>query len=271
MPLIATYDPVLARIRLAASGLGATATRCVFWRTTSNFARYVTVRGGWPVPVTGGAANVDDYEFEPGVPVTYRVQSYTDADLTAVATFDVAITQELGQVWLKVPAAPFLNRAVDVSARVEIGRRARGGVFDIVGRSYPVAVGDVRGSRQFGLTIRTETADQERDLDYALASGEVVFLHVPSTEDQFPGGYYSVGDIARAPEASWPTRGNLERRVWELPLTEVAAPGPDVVGSTYTIASMLAEYATITAVIADNATIAALLERVAAPSDVIVG
>jgi hypothetical protein len=266
MALTASYDPVLSRIRLVADNLGATATRCVFWRTTTNFARYVTLRGGWPAPVTGGAARIDDYEFEPGLPMTYRVQSYTSTDLTAVATFDVVVTQDLDVVWLKVPAAPYLNRQVEVSVRTEVTRRSRGGVFDVVGRTYPVAVGDVRSSRQFTLQLRTETAAQERDLDYTLAAGEVIYLQAPSVMDQFPGGYYSVGDVARAPEARY-----TERRVWVLPLTEVAAPGPAVIGSTYTISSMLAEYATITAVIAGNATINDLLERVASPSDVIVG
>lgn len=265
MSLTATYDPVLSRIRLSATLLGATATRCVFWRTTSAFAQYVTVRGGWPVTVTSQNAHIDDYEFEPGVACQYRVVSYTAANLTPVATYDVFITQDLDAVWLKVPAAPFLNTSVVVVDHGSVGRRSRSGLFDVVGRTDPVMVGDVASSIAFSLQLLTETAAAERDLDFLFASGEVVFLQLPSTVEHFPGGYFAVGDVSREP-----TLRLSPRRVWTVPLTEVAQPGPAVVGSTYTIASMLAEYATISAVIAGNATIADLLDRTGTPSDVIV-
>jgi len=265
MALTATYDPILSRIRLSATLLGATATRCVFWRTTSNFATYATVRGGWPVTVAGQNASIDDYEFEPGVPLTYRVQSYTDADLTPVATFDVTITQDLTDVWLKVPALPFLNRTVTVADRSEVTRRARAGLFDVVGRTNPVLVGDVRSSIAYTLMLHTDTAAEERDLDYLFASGEVVFLHLPSTVDYLQGGYFAAGDVSRAPVSKVSTL-----RAWSIPLTEVAAPGADVVGSSYTWTSTLAEYATWTALIAGNTTWADLLERIGSPSEVIV-
>ena len=265
MSLTATYDPILSRIRLSADLLGATATRCVFWRTTNNFASYVTLRGGWPVQVVGQGAHLDDYEFEPGVPLTYRVQSYTDADLTAVATYDVTITQDVDQAWLKVPAAPYLNRAVTVVDRSDVTRRARRGLFDVVGRSNPVAVGDVASSIAYTVQLMTHTAAEESDLDHLFASGEIVFLQLPSTAQHMPGGYFAVGDTARRP-----TLRLSPRRLWDVPLTGVAAPGPEVVGSTYTWTSVLADYATWADLLADNATWADLLERVGSASDVIV-
>lgn len=265
MSLTATYDPVLSRIRLSATLLGATATRCVFWRTTNGFVTYDTVRGGWPVTVTGQNASLDDYEFVPGVPCKYRVQSYTNANLTAVATYDVTITQDLNVVWLKVPAAPFLNQPVTVGDRSPIRRRSRSGLFDIVGRTNPVMVGDVASSIGYDLELLTSTPGEERNLDYLFASGEVVFLQLPSTVEHFPGGYFSVGDVSREP-----TLRRSARRIWSVPLTQVAAPDSSVVGSAYTISSMLAEYATVTAVMAGNATISALLQRTGTPSDVIV-
>lgn len=265
MGLTATYDPVLSRIRLSATLLGATATRCVFWRTTNGFVTYHTVRGGFPVPVSGQNASIDDYEWEPGVPLKYRVQSYTDADLTGVATYDVTITQDLDVVWVKVPAAPFLNQPVIVSDRSAVRRRSRAGVFDVVGRTLPVAVGDIASSRAFTLELLTQTAADETNLDYVFASGEVVFLHLPSTVEHFPGGYYSVGDVERET-----TLRASARRVWSVPLTEVAAPGPDVIGPAYTWTSVLSDFATWNDVIAANATWNDLLQRTGTPSDVIV-
>lgn len=264
MALTATYDPQLSRIQLAVSGLGATATQCVIDRTTDGI-RYTVVRGGSARPVGSGAASpLDDYEFVPGIANTYRLRSYTAAG-ALVDTITATVTQDVDTAWLKVPATPFLNLPVDVSTRLEISRRSRGGVFDVVGRSFPVAVGDARGSREFVLQIRTRTVTEERDLEYALATGTVIFLQVPAAQTQFPTGYFTVGAVAWAPEP----RFNAHR-IWSLELVEVAAPGPDVIGSAYTCASVLFDFATIADVIAANATIADLLARTATPAEVIV-
>lgn len=268
MALTATYDPVLSRIRLSADLLGVTAARCVFWRSTNNFASYDTVRGGWPVTVSGQNASLDDYEWTPGVATTYRVQSYTSANLTPVATYDVTITQDLDAVWLKVPAAPYLNTRVEVLDRGEITRRSRAGVFDVVGRSLPVMVGDVASSIAYTLSLITRTTADKTNLDYLFASGEVVYVQLPSTVDYIPGGYFSVGDTSRVPFGKGGEVAPL--RQWSVPLTQVAAPGPDVIGPVYTWTSVLADYPTWTALLAQNATWSALLQRTGTPSDVIV-
>jgi hypothetical protein len=264
MGLTATYDPVLSRIRLSATLLSATDTHAVFERTTNGFVSTTTVRGGSNVTVTAQNAHVDDYEFQPGVATTYRVRSFNAAGVQQ-ALYTATITQDLITVWLKVPAAPFLNTSVVVVDRSEISRKSRSTLFNVVGRTLPVMVGDVASSLAYTLELLTETPGKERDLDYLFASGEVVFLQLPSTVEHIPGGYFAVGDVSRVP-----TMRLSPRRVWSVPLTEVAAPGASVVGSAYTISSMLAEYATISAVIAGNATIADLLERTGTPSDVIV-
>lgn len=268
MGLTATYDPVLSRIRLSATLLGATATRCVFWRTTNGFINYDTVRGGFPVPVSGQNASIDDYEWEPGVPTKYRVQSYTDADLTGVATYDVTITQDLGAVWLKVPAAPYLNTPVRVLDRSEITRRSRAGVFDVVGRTLPVSVGDVASGKAYTLSLLTETAAEESNLDYLFASGEIVFVQRPAGVTYIPGGYWTVGDTS---SATLDKGGEVaEYRQWTVPLSESAAPGSDVVGSAYTWTSVLADFASWSTELAANASWSALLQRTGTPSDVIV-
>jgi hypothetical protein len=137
-------------------------------------------------------------------------------------------------------------------------------VFPIVGRSTAVAVTDVSSHLEYELTIATKTRGEADDLRYLLKSGDTLYLQTPP-DYPVPGGYYTVGNVGE-------TRQGLpwERRWFTLPLTSVAEPGPEVVGTTYTIASMVAEYATIADVIADNATIADLLQRVASPSEVLV-
>lgn len=262
MALSATYNGDMSRIILSATALGASATYAVFDRTV-NGVSYTTVRGAFEAAVSSQLAAVNDFEFPVGAPITYRVRSYNASDVLQ-ATFTTVITQTLDEVWIKVPSRPFLNRAVIVTEVGEVTRPARAGVFPIVGRSFPVGVSDLRQSRRFTIEVMTETLGEAESFDLLLMSGEPVYLQVPAAFP-VPSLYATVGDTT----AAEPARGD-PTRLFALPLTEVAAPGPDVIATTYTIASMLAEYATITAVIADNSTILDLLERIGNPSEVIV-
>lgn len=264
MTLSAVYDPTLSRIELnmtAAVGVPVTA---LFDRSTDGVT-WTTVRGGADVTADGDDAGpVYDYEFPAGVLITYRVRGY-DASEVLTNTDTTTITQDLDDVWLKVPAAPFLNQPVIVWDRSEVTRKSRAGVFNVVGRSNPVMVGDVASSIAYTLVLQTTTLTEEENLDYLFASGEVVFLQLPSTVEYLQGGYFAVGDVSRDPVS----KVSAMRR-WNVPLTGVAAPGPNVVGSAYTWTSAVAEYATWSALIADNLTWADLLERTGSPSDVIV-
>lgn len=262
MALTATYNADLSRITLDATALGATATYAVFDRTL-DAVTYTAVRGGQDVPVVGEVADLDDYEFPVDEAITYRVRSYNASDVLQ-QTFTVVITQNLDQPWLKSVSRVYLNRQVEASEASDVTHVNRSGVFPVSGRSYPVAVTDVSSIRRYDLRVTTFTDGEAEALKYMVTSGDILFFHVPS---DFPalGGYFTVGDVAESRQGlPW------ERRWFTLPLTEVAPPGPDVIPTTYTIASMLAEYATISAVMADNATIIDLMERVGSPSEVIV-
>lgn len=262
MALTATYNADLARITVTADTLGASATYAVFDRTLNGIT-YTTVRGGTHVPVASAAGHVDDYEFPAGVLITYRVRSYNVSDVLQ-ATFTTTITQTMADPWLKSVQRPFLNQQISAADASDVTHTNRSQVFPIVGRSNGVAVTDVASGLSYELTVATILKGDHADLLYLVKSGDILFLHAP---DDFPTpvGYFTVGDVREARQGlPW------DRRWFTLPLTQIAAPGPEVIGTTYTIASMLAEYATVTAVIAGNATIADLLERTAAPSDVIV-
>jgi len=263
-----TYDSTLSRLRIAVTGLVGTAVTAKFERAIQDVGIWSTVRGGSSVNVSGAAASLDDYEWpsDPGSDLNYRVTAYdvSGVQVDQVTEFD-AVAPALDSIWAKIPAAPYLNMPITVVDRSAIERKSRAGLFPIVGRSKPVMVGDVAGSLQFELQLLTENAADERNLDYLFASGEVLFLHLPAGVEHFPGGYYAVGDVTRET-----TLRLSARRVWTVPLTEVAPPGPDVIGSAYTWASAVAEYATWADLIADNLTWADLLQRTGTPSDVIV-
>ncbi|PRX48687.1 hypothetical protein B0I33_104505 [Prauserella shujinwangii] len=178
-----------------------------------------------------------------------------------------SLTPALSSVWLKSIARPFLNRPVTVTDWSDIERPSRNGVFTVVGRSVAVAVTDVRGGRQYELVVTTPTLADADDLDLCLASGDPVFVHVPGDPDCLvPRSMYAVvGDISIERHSA-----KTRRRFFRLPLTEVAAPGPDVVGATITYQGVLNAFATYEALLATEPTYADVLERISDPAEVIV-
>lgn len=266
----ASYDPTLARVQITAAGLSALADVARVERSTDG-VNWTGVRGGTAVTLTAGtiAVPVDDYEFPDQTETIYRVVGYdsTSGIPTDIAT--VSIEPSLDGVWLKSTTRPFLNTIVDVVFRnpASITRPTRAGVFDIVGRSYPIAVSDVRKSQRWTMQFRTHTYDEANAVDLLLASGDTLYVHTPSgcPSDIIPGGYVAVGDST----VEWhPLRP--ESRLWTLPMTEVAAPGPDVGGAAVTWASVLALYADWSEVLAANASWADVLSLVGSADEVIV-
>lgn len=176
-----------------------------------------------------------------------------------------SLTPDLdGQVWLKSVTRPFLNRAVAVLDWSDIGRPDAGTEHDVVGRSLPIATTGPRGSRTWTLPLRTGTPAERQTMDYVLASGDVLFVHVPAGRE-IPGGYVVVHATNERRPAM---RGTA--RVYALPVREVAPPGPDVVAATATWDTVLAAYATWADVLAANPTWADLLTLIGDPSEVIV-
>jgi hypothetical protein len=177
-----------------------------------------------------------------------------------------------GQVWLKSIRFPFLNRPIECINYGDIARQFRGGIFDIKGRSVPVSVTDLRGSRQFPLTIATESLVEARDMDLILAANQIMFVHVPAEDvdecdraSAVPGGYVVIGNTTQ-------TRAFEGSQIfqWTLPCTIVAAPGPEIVGGTMTYRALINLYGTYNDVLAANPTYADLLELMATPDDLVV-
>lgn len=257
MTVSLTYDTSLSRVRINATGLTGAATADV--ERSEDAITWTLVRGGIDVPVTAATlATVDDYEFIPDVVNHYRVTPNTGSAQTGTTT------PTLDTVWLKNLARPFLNRPVTVTDWSDVERPARNGVFDIIGRTMPVAVTDLRSSRRYELVLTTATVAEADEIDLCLASGDPILLHVPA-DCVVPGMYAVVGDVnvsRREPRST--------RRYLSLPLVECAAPGPDVVGATNTWGAVIATYATWADLIADNATWQDVLDGVADPDDVVV-
>jgi hypothetical protein len=221
----------------------------VFWhrKTTSD-----DLAAG-SVTVTGGSSAISECATVRFVRKPFMSQESTTT------------TPPLTQAWLKNVQRPFLNKSVTAVGWTPVRRPSRSAVFPVIGRSMPVAVTELRGSKQYTLTIMVTSLADADEMDTILSNGSVVFLHVPA-ECPFPGGYYVIGDVEMRRGGSI----RSERRFFDLPLVECAPPASSVVGTTYTWQGVLNDYATWTDLIADNATWADLLERVGDVSDVVV-
>lgn len=208
--------------------------------------------------VTGGAAAIS----------RASLVALSQVDLL-LSTETASITPTLTDIWFKVIAKPFLNRTVYCVPRPgPVQRRARQGIFPIIGRSVPVAVTDLRGSREYDLDVITRTTSEYQDFDLLLSTGDILFIHTPPTSS-IATAYVAIDDTVRRQPLHGSRCGN-DWRVFTLPVIEVAAPGADVVGSIGTWQTVINTYATWSDVIAAHPTWADLLTLVGSAGDVIV-
>lgn len=263
MELSLAYMDDFGRVRASVSNIpGATSYITIQW--SLDLTTWTTVRGGSELTVDNGETEVDDYEFPAGVEVTYRATAYNASD-NSIATDTASITVDIETVWLKSIEFPFLNRPVTVTNWSPIERQFRGGIFPVVGRSFPVAVTDLRSSRSYTLEAAVQTRDVARDVDYLLTSGGPIFVHVPG-DCPIPQMYAIVDSSSSERRAA--TRSN--RRVFTLPLTEIARPKLTIVSDTATWQATFDTYGSWEALITAYPTWDALLEVVSDDTEVTV-
>lgn len=190
-------------------------------------------------------------------------------DAFVVGSETASITPSLdGRAWLKSIRHPFLNRPIHrvlAGGGQSIGRAARGSVFEVQGRSVPVAVTDIRSSREFTLTVQVPDEAAARDMDLTLASGDVFFLQIPpELAPHMTGGYVRIGESTQHREA------DTIRWRFTIPCTVVAPPGPGVVGTTMTWGGVFRLYGSWEALVASNPTWGDLLATIGSPDDLVV-
>jgi len=142
------------------------------------------------------------------------------------------VTPVLDGVWIKNISRPSQNAKVKVTNISDVTRPSRVGIYEVIGRTMPIAVTDVQGSRRLTLTLWAGTLTQASDLDARLATGETLFIQGPPDTGAINAwpldAFYAVpGDIAQGKRA-WHTK----HRFIDLPLIEVAAPDPVITGDT---------------------------------------
>lgn len=230
-----------------------------------------------------------DWQYDEVVPAAYRVTggapglgsaratgntntnltfSFTDLTIdTGTPTYlqTQAITPDLAGFWLCSTMRSFLNLAPRVVGYTEPSRGMRGGSIYIAARTLPTAQVELAGARQWTLTLRVPSVTAARRLEYAIASGDVFYLQTPD-DCPIPYGYYRITNM----DAERPAVLTGTARLFDLPLEECAAPGPDVATASATWDSVIALYGTWADVVLAQPTWEDLLEIIGDPSEVIV-
>lgn len=227
----------------------------------------------WDVrPVVPGSINIPPGSFV----VTGGAVARTVGAAVAVNGADQVMNTDLANilptidsVWLKDVFRPFLNRKLDcLPNQSSIGRRSRNGVFDIVGRSYPVAVTDLHSSREFAVEVITQTTSERHDFDLIMSTGDIFFIQAPP-ESPTPSTYVIINDTDERRPLRNRNCGN-DWRVFTLPLVEVAKPSAEIAAVTGTWQTVINTYATWGDVMAAHATWASLLTVVGTVNEVLV-
>lgn len=250
-----SYDDTAGRVLIAVSGAAASTT--AYFQRSTDQVTWTDVRGGQAVTVSRGVAQLYDYEYSPGVVNYYRVQFDGDTTVTT------SVTPNQTAVWLRNPLRPFLNRIVTVIDFEDLTRNSRSGVFDVIGRTLPVARTDLMSGRSTTLTLRTTTATEADDLDSMIAVGEVLLL-APVYQSALPRLYFVPGNPARSRVA----QTSAVRR-FALPATEVAAPDLTLAAVQSTWQTVVNTYATWADLIAAKSTWNDVLQLVGSAEDVI--
>jgi hypothetical protein len=236
------YDPRRGRNRITARGLPASGIRAIVDSRTTGKSAWRLVRGG-KVALSGGAfaRTVDDYEFIAGRDNIYRIRVMSTPEQVGdvvISAVTVTLPAANPGVWLKFIVQPALNQQLQLIDWGEIARPTRVALYDVMGRTDPVAVTDVHGSRRITVTLRTINNDEAERLDTALSQGRPLFLHVPDNI-ALPSLYAVAGDY----QASRPS-SLTSVRYWQVALIEVAPPPPSAVAPPTTWQNIIDSYAT---------------------------
>jgi hypothetical protein len=195
--------------------------------------------------VVGGVAAVSR-----ALTMAWRQADYVTRDTAS-------LTPVPSSVWLKNPSRPSLNTAVTVTDWSDITRPDRGSEIDVIGRTRPVAVTDVLGSRRVTLTITTPTLDAAADMDKRLATGEPIFLQAPEASCPVPTMYAVIKGTSQSRHSK-----RTARRYFDLPLVEVAAPGSIIAGDTILYVDVITTWVSYSAVLAAKATYSDLMDSI---------
>lgn len=259
------YEPGnLERLRFEIEDTDAAASYVNVDRRSGG-ATTTPLRGAVELPLVAGVAEILEYEYVgDGSTNEYVVTTYDSSDVQ-VSTLDIDFVVNLAKTYIRSVLRPFLSVAVTVRELSAIERPARVGILPVKGRTLPVAITEVGGSRRLTLEVYSTDATVTESLDYVAASGDILLVQPPAA-CPVPHVYCV---LAGSAVTSRPVRVTDSRMI-ELPLVEVAPPPATVAPTSVTYQGVLDTYATYQDLLDTGLTYAELAAQLSAPSEVIV-
>lgn len=254
--LTATLDPDNSRTSVSLSWTSTPVPATATIERIDSSGAITAVRGAELATLVAGAWAGLDYEAPLDEPFTYRATS-TARPGESVTSPQYTLTSA-GRTWLKHPGRPFLNTTVEIGQAPDWSRPTTQGVFDVLGRTSPIAVTMRRSAPRGDLVVNTVADADAAALRALLDDGSPLYLQTP---DGYGVGnvYVSVGDVA---EARLTHVGTETARRWTLPLIVVDRPAGGVIAFGNSWSDVLGEYASWSALLEAEGTWESVLEGI---------
>ena len=176
----------------------------------------VRTADGGPLPLSGGAATIYDYEPPYDAPITFTVDDPAGAPVATELLVD--------DVWLVHPGVPSLSQKLKVTGLDQRTRETSRTLYQVLARDDPIPVSaGARPASAAVLTVRTYTEPQRAALDLLLADDTVLLLNIPAVKTWGWGPVYvSCGQLQEKRTVNY---GPMPYREWTLPIQVVGRPG----------------------------------------------
>jgi hypothetical protein len=190
----------------------------------------IVIRSGESIPLTAGMRTVFDMEA-PLDEAVYYTATQAAPPGAETATSNTVTVPSNGFSYLIHPGKPTLSCRLDHVQSLDVmGRKARVGLFNVLGRPTPVAVTDMRSTATGTLLATTWSANEAQTIRNVTADGSVLLLQTPAQAD-LGNLYIAVGDVS---EARISSAYMLTERRFTIPFTVVDRPfGLAVVAEGY--------------------------------------
>lgn len=224
MALAVTVEPERDSVRLDFTATG-TNNRVRITRTSPSGAE-VAVRSWDPGTVVPGPVIARDFEIPLGVPVTYKVEQWTDpsgAVTSETATITVPVLGDC-DTWLNDLVRAGNSQRVTVETLDELEYAVTATTHTVLGRRPPIVVSDIAHTPSFDLSFITDTEDGRLAARSTLGNGVPVLLRTPP--DWGVGNLYFA--VLGYSEHRITKRPTLAARLWEVSAVQVERPDADL-------------------------------------------
>ncbi|MGZ0147135.1 hypothetical protein ACXJJ3_08695 [Kribbella sp. WER1] len=254
--LTATLFPATTRASVSLSWTSTPVPATATIQRVNGDGTIVPVRGADPATLVAGAWVGDDYEAPLDSPFYYQA---TSTDRPGVTITSPTYTMDSGgKTWLKHPGRPFLNTVVEVASGPDLTRPVAQGVFEVLGRSRPIAVTMMRGSERGEIVLNTHTDADRVAIIGLLEDGEPLFLSTPAGYGM-GSVYVAVGEVA---ERRLTHIGSTADRQFTLPFTVVDRPPGTALALGNSWSDVLGAYASWSQLLASEGTWTGVLQGV---------